>query len=664
MPGIRDHEPVVIEEFNGWWKRGDDESCPLDHFIQADNVQYGHSSVMTRDPLDFYQKNVTPLKKITRIYNYVLQTGQSLLVLVEGGKIYHIIDPNTMFGPILDIPTMEDFGFVAYNGRAYITPFKNYVNTLGKNVQLGLKGNFLYVYKGDGTQARKAAGFPPKNGIIGQPDSPKKPFIAHNTTTDGKIFAGIHVFAVAFNGGQLGPLPIFPVVDAPGGKQVQLENIPIGPAGTTSRTVVGTQAIPHDKYKDADQPTYTYYVVEVINDNTTTNKIVDIADDDASGTHPIYTPGAGSPPPDDGGLTVRQSPTDGFCDFGYHLVAVVYETDTGYLTAPGPERFGACTYTDVKKAVKVTHIPVSPDTFVKKRHLVSTKWIPEYNGDQKGYQFFFIPEGELDNNTATEKEVSYYDSDLLEDASYLIDNYNEIPAGVSLTTYHGRLILVGESSYPKKADGVTDDLAQPDNRSVARVSAPGEPESIDQVEGLIIAPLDGNALTNCQEMRDVLYLFKDTRTMAYVDNEDVPSSWLPEKVDEGIGAAVHGIGTVLDTGGVNVDYLLIVDWSGLMLFNGTYARPELSWKIENFWLGLNRNDFRYMQIVNDSISKKLWITLPPPYRHMMLFLDYGNGLDPLKVKYARWIFDAQISACALIETNKLMLGAVANAVIP
>jgi len=660
MPGLRDHEPIIIEEFNGLYDRGDVDSCPLDHFIQADNVQYANSSVMTRDPLDKYQSLSSPLKKVVRMYDYVMQSGQSLLVLKEGGLLYHVIDKNVMYGPILTIPTMEDFGFVAYNGRAYITPFKNYVNTLGKNVQLGVKNEFLYVYKGDGTQARKAAGFPPRNGILGSPETAKKPFIAHNTTTDGKIFAGIHVFAVAFNGGPLGPLPIFPVVDAPGKKQIQLENIPIGPPGTTSRTVVGTQAIAHDVYKDANQSTYTYYVVEVIPDNTTVNKIVDIADDDASGAHPIYVPGAGTVPPDDGGLLVQQSPTEGFCDFGYHLVAVVYETDTGYLTAPGPERFGACTYTDVKKAVKVSHIPTSSETFVKKRHLVSTKWIPEYNGDQKGYQFFFIPEGTLENNTATEKTVSYYDSDLLEDASYLIDNYDEIPAGVSLTTYHGRLVLVGENTYPKKEDG-TEDTSQADNRSVARVSNAGEPESIDKVEGLIIAPLDGNALTNCQEMRDVLYLFKDTRTLAYVDNEDVPSSWLPEKIDEGIGASVHGIATVLDTGGVNIDYLLITDWSGFMLFNGTYARPELSWKIEDLWLGLNRNDFRYIQVINDSISKKIWITLPPPMRNNLLYIDYGNGLDPKNVKWAKWIFDVKISTLAIIETSKVMVGALDKA---
>ena len=180
---------------------------------------------------------------------------------------------------------------------------------------------------------------------------------------------------------------------------------------------------------------------------------------------------------------------------------------------------------------------------------------------------------------------------MLSDASHLSDNYSEIPAGVNLTTYHSRLVLVGDPNHPKKIDGVTPDTAQPDNRSVAWLSAPGEPEAINKVDGLLIAPLDGNPLTNAQEFRDLLYLFKKTRTIAYADNQDEPSSWLPRRLDEGVGAPVHGIATVLDSGGVNIDYLLIADWSGFMLFNGVYARPELSWKIEDYWMSLYETIF-------------------------------------------------------------------------
>ena len=652
---LRDHEPLVIEQFEGWWDRGDDESAPSDHFITADNIQYFNSGFETRDPIDKYQNEPVSVQKIKRVYNYVMQTGQSLLALTVGGNIYHIINRNTVHGPILSIPAMEDFGFVAIAGRAYITPFHSLVDVTGQNYEIGLLNEFLYVYKGDGTPARKAAGFPPSNATGTPSDKGKKPFLAYNSTKDGSVTKNIHVIAVAFNDGVLGT-EVFPVVDAPGDKQVQLTNIPIGPVGTTSRQIVMTKAIDPKDYK-ADQTSYTYYEVEEIADNSTTSKLIDKKDEDLT---VVYAPGATAAPVTQA-LLVANTDTDGFVDFGFHLVGVVFETDTGYLTAPGPEFFGGQTYVDTKKSVKVSNIPISPSPTVIKRHLVSTKWIPEYNGDQKGYQFFFIPKGTLDNNTATELVVNYYDSDLVADASHLTDNFSEIPAGVNVNTYHSRLVLVGGADFPKKDDG-TIDTTKPDNRSVARVSAPGEPEAISQVDGLIIAPLDGNPLTNCQEFRDVLYLFKRTRTFAYSDNSDEPATWSEEVLDQGVGAPVHGIATVLDSGGVNVDFLLIVDWSGLMIFNGTYARPELSWKIEDFWMSLVRNDFRYMQIVNDSLSKKIWITLPPPLQHVMLFADYGNSLDAKAIRWAKWIFDAKMSCICLIETNKLIIGAVGDTV--
>lgn len=642
---LRDHEPIVIEDFNGWWDRGDDESAPSDHFTQADNIQYFNSGFETRYPLDKYQNQANAIGSIVRVYNYVMQTGQSLLILNTDGEIYHVIGATTVHGPILTIADMEDFGFVAIAGRAYITPFKSYVNTQGVNYELGLANEYVYVYKGDGTAARRAAGAAPSN-------TDKLPFLAYNAKNDGEVSKGLHVIAVSYNDGILGT-EVFPVVDAPGDKQIELHNIPIGPVGTTSRTIVMTHVIPYEDWV-VDQTTYTYYRALDIPDNTTKEKKINVSDD---GLITAYVPGVTAAPAP-AALLVQQVETDppGFCDFGFHLIAVVYETDTGYLTALGPEHFGAQSYVDTRKSIKISNIPVSPSSAVLKRHLVSTKWIPEYNGDQEGYQFFFIPEGTLEDNTTTEKTVDYYDSDLLSDASHLIDNYTQIPAGVNLNTYHGRLVLVGDATYPENEDG-TPDTTKPDNRSVARISFPGEPEAISKVDGLLITPLDGNPLTNCQEFRDVLYLFKKTRTYAYSDNSDEPATWQEEVLDQGVGAPVHGIATVLDSGGVNVDFLLIADYSGLMIFNGTYARPELSWKIEDYWMSIVRNDFRYIQLVNDSLSKKIWLTLPPPIQHQMLHADYGNGLDAKNIRWAKWSFDVKVSCLTLIETTKLILGA-------
>jgi len=501
------------------WQRGDPESAPSDHFTQADNIQFFHSGIETRDGLINYILNPLPPLQITRVYNYVTQTGQTLIVLTVGGKIYHITGPGSVSpNPILTIPEMEDFGFVAINGRAYITPFKTYTNPTGEKYQLGLKNEFLYVYKGDGTPARKAAGLPPSGAAL-----------------------SVAEFA----------------------------------AGT------------------------------------------------------------------------------GDTDIGFHLLAVVYETDTGYLTALGPEVFGSLNFSGNAR-LYVSNIPISPNSFVKKRHLVSTKAILNYNGDQAGYQFFFIPGGTIPDNTTSDWGGAYFDADLISDASHLIDNLSEIPSSVNLNTYHSRLVMVGEFGIPETLQNLPTGIE--DNRSIARLSFPGEPESISKIDGLLIVPLDGTPLTNVQEFRDVLYLFKKTRTFSYSDSYDVPSTWQEEVLDQGIGAPVHGIATVLDTGGVNIDFLIIVDWSGLMLFNGTYAQPEMSWKIEDFWRGLDRNEFHNIQIVNDSLNKKIWITLPEPYRKILLHADYKNGMNSSNIRWAKWIFDIKAFAIALIETDRLVIG--------
>jgi hypothetical protein len=189
--------------------------------------------------------------------------------------------------------------------------------------------------------------------------------------------------------------------------------------------------------------------------------------------------------------------------------------------------------------------------------------------------------------------------------------------------------------------------------SLARVSYAGEPEAFDSVSGLIVAPLDGNPLTNGQEYRDILYLFKQTRTYAYSDNGDDPSAWPLTIIDQGIGASIHGVSSVLDSGGVNVEYLIIIDYSGVMLFNGSYLRPELSWKIKDFWFELDRSDFKNIQIMNDTITQILYITLP---NRKLLIGDYSNQLTPMDIRWAPWSFDIDVSSIALIDKNKLIIG--------
>jgi hypothetical protein len=342
---------------------------------------------------------------------------------------------------------------------------------------------------------------------------------------------------------------------------------------------------------------------------------------------------AGNPPT--GTLSVANGAA-GNMDAGLHLFGVVFESDTGWLSPPAA--FVQFTTTE-GLTVSFSSIPVSAQTFVTKRHIVATIKIEQFNGDLDGYQYFFIPGATIEDNvTTTLSNVGFYDIDLLDDASHLLDNFAEIPAGVGLCTYHGRLCLT--TTYT--------------DISIAYLSEPGEPEAINQVDGLLIVPLDGNPLTNCQEFRDVLYLYKPVRTVGYHDNQDVPATWESFVVDESNGAPVHGVASVLDSGGVNVDYLIVGNYNGIRLFSGAYEVPELSYKVQDFWFNLDRTEFRAIEIINDTITKRFFVILPTGN---VLFCDYSSGLAHDSVKWAHWTFQVWITTAEIIDINRVVFGA-------
>jgi hypothetical protein len=165
--------------------------------------------------------------------------------------------------------------------------------------------------------------------------------------------------------------------------------------------------------------------------------------------------------------------------------------------------------------------------------------------------------------------------------------------------------------------------------------------------------LDGYPLTNAQEYRDNLYLFKNRKTISYVDNGDNPSTWLPVLIDSGMGATVHGIALVLDANGIHIDFLIICNITGVVLFNGGFGDNALSYKIEDFWDALDKDEFHEIQILNDPILRKLYIVTPDGN---LLVGNYQQGLTPKDVKWTPWGFDLEVTTIALIDQNTLILG--------
>jgi hypothetical protein len=341
---------------------------------------------------------------------------------------------------------------------------------------------------------------------------------------------------------------------------------------------------------------------------------------------------AGSTPA--GTLTIANGAA-GNTDAGLHVFAVVGESDSGFLSEP----FAFASFTTVaNQSVSFGTVPVLVGAQWVKRHIVATHVIPSFNGDLQGYQFFFIPDGEIPNNTDLFlNDVSFFDAALVDDASYLIDNFATIPAGACLWMYHDRLCLATTFN----------------DISLIYISAPGEPEAISEIDGLIIVPLDGNPITNGGELRDIMYVFKRAKTTSYTDTGEEPSSWPDSPIDASIGTCVHGIASVLDSGNASVDYFIICTYAGVLLFNGRYILPELSFKVQQRWKDLDRNEFRKIQIVNAPVQKWILIVLPDG---RILVGDYNNGLDPKNIRWWPWTFNVPVNCIEIVNIDQIIIG--------
>jgi hypothetical protein len=337
--------------------------------------------------------------------------------------------------------------------------------------------------------------------------------------------------------------------------------------------------------------------------------------------------GANSPA---GTLTVGDSALSGHVSAGTHIVAIAFETASGYISRPGPALYGVGV-SDGTKKLDISGIPTGPTGTVARR-ILTTRRIATYNGNQEEYTFYFVPTGRIANNVDTTATIDFYDADLVLEADYLFDQLTTIPAGVGITTYQKSLVVWGEFNEP----------------SVVRVSKQGEPESFDAVEGyLVVAPNEAGGVKNCVEFRDSLYMHKSQRTYSTsrdFSNENSALFWRTISIDEGIGTECFGIASVLDNSGPNTDNIIVAAQSGLFLFNGIYLQPEFSWKIDNLWHEIDRADFDEIQVYNDVVSNLIYVLMPDGN---LLVGDYKNGLSFQSVRWARWTFPWDITAIAI-----------------
>jgi len=317
-------------------------------------------------------------------------------------------------------------------------------------------------------------------------------------------------------------------------------------------------------------------------------------------------------------LAAATSATAGNVEAGLHLIRYAYETDSGYITLGSP----AISYTAPgSKKIDLSAVSVGP-TGTAARHILATKIIVGYSGRVDDYEFFFVPEGKIDNNTATTIAVSFFDNDLLSSADYLLDQLSEIPSGCCLSAYQGSLVVGGEF----------------DKESIVRISRPGEPESFSSVDGFVLVnPGDaGEGVKATIEYRDLLHIFKSQRTYVTRNNGNSPATWDVNLVDNGIGTECFGSSVVLDSLGNTQDRFIIADTSGLLGYIGSFGDKPLSWKIYDIWNRINRQYFTKIQVHVDPTDKVIYVNVPlddGTEPNCVLICDYKNGLSPETVRW-------------------------------
>jgi hypothetical protein len=258
---VRDHEAIAFNNLKGLWDRGDLDNVPLDHFTECNNIDFVGNNVVTRPGIELSQDVVGPLQNILRVYNYPTQTANTLIILVENddgdGEIYHFVNATTIYGPLLTKTGMTDFAFVSYAGRGYISPFDTFI-TGDLNIQKGLQNEYLYVYNGDGTAARQAAGVTPAGTLT----------IANGAA--GHTDAGFHIFGIVgeTDSGFLSGIYAINTFTTVASNSVSFGTVPVlSGAQWTKRHLVATKVI---TTYNGDPTGYDFFFVPdaIINNNT------------------------------------------------------------------------------------------------------------------------------------------------------------------------------------------------------------------------------------------------------------------------------------------------------------------------------------------------------------------------------------------------------------
>src|SRR5678815_5704615 len=353
---------------------------------------------------------------------------------------------------------------------------------------------------------------------------------------------------------------------------------------------------------------------------------------------------AGGTPPVGFTLDCTISANSGDLGVGKYLVAVSFETDSGFITSPGPATFGQVDSPGGFR-LNVANIPIGPEGTVARRLLI-TKSIPAgfWTGNQLGYEFFYVPNGRIfDNTTTVLNDINFFDDDLVDSADYLFDSRSTLPCGLGLTIYNNRMCLWGVPGFEhyvffSKAIFV---------------------ELFDQTAGLLyLDPSDAiSSITNVVDHETSLFIQTQDRTYVTVDNGSDPDTWRADPLDKAIGAEVFSVSKILDSRGTSVKRYFQGDKSGIYVYEGGgFQDPPFSSNIADLWDRINKKEFNKVQLVDDPEGKILYAAVPLDNAvecSHIISGDYNNAFNRYgqlvgaQVRWSFWAFPWLVSTIVL-----------------
>lgn len=302
-------------------------------------------------------------------------------------------------------------------------------------------------------------------------------------------------------------------------------------------------------------------------------------------------------------------------EIGTHIIAYSYETNTGFVTAPGGHN----------SIVLTGHVIINLTTVANGPAGTVKKWIwmsraqKNWNGDLTKVELFLV--GTINDNVTTTFAVNVFDTQLITSADKYLNRLATVPAGVAMCVFQGRLVTVGEVAA----------------NYVARISYPGEPEAFSSLDGFNeVFKGDYLPLQNCVEDNGILYIFRPDITYSGFDNGKPPSSWKFNKITYGLGTGPEGIGLVFDDKGKIEGHFLVVTRAGITRFNGTYEAVPLTWKIDSIWQALDPALILKgsTSLSIDPINKRFWFCAANNVPSVTTFVgEFSKGLNPQSVRW-------------------------------